>query len=125
MYAVIRTGGKQYRVSEGDEILVEKLDAKEGEVIKFEDVVAVRDDSGVKTGSEAKAFYVEAEVVRIEKGEKIIVFKYRPKKRYRRKTGHRQIYTRVKILKIASLDKEEKKSSKKENSKELEKTESK
>jgi large subunit ribosomal protein L21 len=119
MYAVIRTGGKQYRVNEGDEILVEKLVAKEGEVVRFDDVVAVRDDSGVKTGDEARAFYVEAEVLGFEKGEKIIVFKYRPKKRYRRKTGHRQNYTRIKILKIASLEEGRKKRSAKEKKEEL------
>lgn len=100
MYAVIKTGGKQYRVREGDEILVEKLDADAGQTIKIEDVLLVKDDAGVHLGKDLKGSYVEAEVIGNEKGEKIIVFKYRPKKRYRRKTGHRQNYTRIRILKI-------------------------
>lgn len=100
MYAVIKTGGKQYRVREGDEILVEKLSADAGQKVRIEDVLMVKDDSGVYLGKDLKGAYVEAEVLGIEKGEKIIVFKYRAKKRYRRKTGHRQNYTRIKILKI-------------------------
>lgn len=100
MYAIIKTGGKQYRVSEGDEILVEKLNEETGKTIKIENVLLVKDDDGIHLGDELKNAYVEAQVLGLEKGEKIIVFKYRPKKRYRRKTGHRQQYTRLKITKI-------------------------
>jgi len=100
MYAIIKTGGKQYRVSEGDEILVEKLNEDIGKTVKIENVLLIKDDSGVHLGDELKNAYVEAEVLGLEKGEKIIVFKYRAKKRYRRKTGHRQQYTRLKITKI-------------------------
>lgn len=102
MYAIIKTGGKQYRVSEGDEILVEKLNEETGKTIKIENVLLVKDDDGIHLGDELKNAYVEAQVLGLEKGEKIIVFKYRPKKRYRRKTGHRQQYTRLKITKIVS-----------------------
>jgi len=102
MYAVIVTGGKQYRVREGDEILVEKLNEEAGKTIKIENVLLIKDDKGIHLGDELKNAYVEAQVLGLEKGEKIIVFKYRPKKRYRRKTGHRQQYTRLKITKIVS-----------------------
>lgn len=101
MYAVIRVGGKQYKVSEGEEILIEKIADQEEGKLKFEDVLIVKDDNGIHLGEELARAYVEAEIVDIDKGPKVIVFKYRPKKRYRRKTGHRQKYLRVKITKIA------------------------
>jgi large subunit ribosomal protein L21 len=100
MYAIIKTGGKQYRVHEGAEILVEKLSEDIGKNIKITEVLLLKDDKGIHLGDELKGAYVEAEVLGVEKGEKIIVFKYRPKKRYRRKTGHRQQYTRLRITKI-------------------------
>ena len=102
MYAVIETGGKQYRVSEGDVIDIEKLPAAEGEEVTFDRVVLGKDDDGVKVGnpylSESK---VTAKVLRLGKGKKIVVFKYKPKKNYRRKKGHRQPFSRVRIESIS------------------------
>lgn len=101
MYAVIETGGKQYRVKEGDIIYVEKLDFVANDSCEFTNVLAIYDESGSKFGSpyvhNAK---VTGSVVAQVKGKKIIVFKYKPKKDYRRKNGHRQPYTKVKIEKI-------------------------
>lgn len=100
MYAVIKTGGKQYRVKEGDELLIEKIEGNAGQKVKIEEVLMVKDENGVHLGKELEGAYVEAEILGMEKGEKIIVFKYRAKKRYRRKTGHRQQYTKIRIEKI-------------------------
>jgi large subunit ribosomal protein L21 len=101
MYAVIVTGGKQYRVSVGDEIFVEKLTGEAGDAIKFEQVLAVSDDAGLKTGTpEITGAVVDGEIVKQGKQKKIIVFKYNAKKGYRNKNGHRQPYTRVRITKI-------------------------
>ncbi len=101
MYAVIATGGKQYRVSVGDEIFVEKLEGEAGEVIKFDQVLAVSDDNGMKTGSPyLDGAVVDGEIVKQGKQKKIIVFKMKAKKGYRRKQGHRQPYTRIRIDKI-------------------------
>lgn len=100
MYAVIRTGGKQYRVTTGDEIVVEKIDGEPGTKITFDNVLLIKDKDGVLTGEAVEKAKVYGEIVEQLKGEKIIVFKYRPKKRYRRKTGHRQQYTRVRITRI-------------------------
>jgi len=101
MYAVIATGGKQYRVSVGDEIFIEKLAGEAGDEIKFDQVLAVSDDSGLKTGSpEITGAVVDGEIVKQGKQKKIIVFKYNAKKGYRNKNGHRQPYTRVRITKI-------------------------
>ena len=100
MYAIIATGGKQYRVSEGDEIFVEKLDAQNDSVVSF-DALLVGEGEDVKVGTPVVAgVKVEGTVVGQVKGEKIIVFKYKSKKNYRRKQGHRQPYTKVKITKI-------------------------
>ncbi len=96
MYAVIATGGKQYRVSVGDEIFVEKLDGDAGQAVTFDQVLAVFDD-GFKAGAGA---VVEGEIVKQGKQGKIVIFKYKAKKGYRRKNGHRQPYTRVRINKI-------------------------
>ncbi|MBP7401133.1 MAG: 50S ribosomal protein L21 [Clostridia bacterium] len=96
MYAVIATGGKQYRVSVGDEIFVEKLDGDAGQAVTFDQVLAVFDD-GFKAGASA---VVEGEIVKQGKQGKIVIFKYKAKKGYRRKNGHRQPYTRVRINKI-------------------------
>ncbi|MBX7213470.1 MAG: 50S ribosomal protein L21 [Thermoflexales bacterium] len=97
MYAIAQVGGRQYRVSPGDEILVEKLDQPAGSEIKLP-VLLVSDDAGVRIGAPHVAGAdVTAKVMRDEKGEKLIVFKYHPKKRYRLKKGHRQTYTRLKI----------------------------
>ncbi len=100
MYAIIRTGGKQYNVSIGDEVLVEKLNAEVGEEVSFE-VLMLADDSGIKIGTPVvEGVSAKAEVVEHGKGKKVIVFKYKPKKNYRKKQGHRQPYTMVKIKAI-------------------------
>lgn len=96
MYAIIETGGKQYKVQEGDELFIEKLSAEEGETVTFP-VLAVSKGEGLLTDVEAK---VSAKVQKHGKGRKIVVFKYKPKKNYRRKQGHRQPYTKVVIEKI-------------------------
>ena len=101
MYAVIKTGGKQYVVREGDVLRVEKLDAEEGANITFDEVLAVGHDDGLKVGTPVvEGAKVEAKVLKHGKGKKIIVFKYKPKKNYRKKQGHRQPYTEVQISKI-------------------------
>lgn len=100
MYAIIATGGKQYKVAVGDEIFVEKLNAEEGSEIVFDRVLAYSDDEGMKFGDALEGLSVKGEVVKQGKGKKIIVFKMKPKKGYRRKQGHRQPYTRVSIKSI-------------------------
>jgi len=101
MYAIIETGGKQYKVQEGDVLYVEKLDAGEGETVKFDRVLAVSKDSGLVVGAPlVSGASVSAKVEKQGKGRKIIVFKYKAKKNYRRKQGHRQPYTKVVIEKI-------------------------
>ncbi len=99
MYAVIVTGGKQYRVSEGDIIRVEKLAGEAGEKVTFDQVLAVSND-GLKVGDDVKGATVEAEVVRQGRARKVIVYKYKPKSGYHKKNGHRQYFTAVKITKI-------------------------
>lgn len=100
MSAVIKTGGKQYRVSEGDQIKVEKLDKEQGETVEF-DRVLLLDDDRTEVGHPFLAdVTVKGEVLEQGKGEKIIVFKYKPKERYKKKKGHRQPYTKVEIKKI-------------------------
>ncbi len=101
MYAIIKTGGKQYMVNEGDELVVEKLDVESGAKVVFDEVLAVGDNGELKVGSPVVAgAKVEATVVANGKSKKVIVFKYKPKKDYRKKQGHRQPFTRVKIEKI-------------------------
>jgi large subunit ribosomal protein L21 len=98
MYAVIATGGKQYRVSVGDEIFIEKLAGEAGDAVKFTEVLMVSDDNGTQVGAPTlDGAAVEAEIVKQGKQKKIIVFKYKAKKGFRRKKGHRQPYTRVRI----------------------------
>jgi len=99
MYAVIKTGGKQYKVAVGDEIFVEKLAGEAGETVTFDEVLAVGNDDGIATGSDVKAT-VTGEIVKQGKNKKITVLKYKAKKGYRRKNGHRQPYTRVRISAI-------------------------
>ena len=100
MYAIIATGGKQYRVSEGDVIYIEKIDAQVDSTVSF-DVLLVGNDGDVKIGTPVvEGVKVEGKVVGQVRGEKINVFKYKSKKNYRRKQGHRQPYTKVEITKI-------------------------
>lgn len=102
MYAIIKTGGKQYRVQEGDEFKVEKLEAEVGSKVVFDEVVAVGGDKLI-VGSPLVADYsVEAEVLEQGKNDKVIIYKYKAKKDYRRKNGHRQPYTLVKVTGIVS-----------------------
>jgi len=102
MYAVIRTGGKQYRVAEGDRIQIEKLEASVGDTVNFEEVLLVDDGSATQVGTPLlNGATVSGEVVAQGKGEKIIVFKYKPRKGYRRRTGHRQQLTDVNITGIS------------------------
>ena len=102
MTAIIETGGKQYRVSEGDVIFVEKLPAEESEVVKFDKVLAVIDGDTQTFGSPViDGAAVTGTVIKNGKSKKIIVYKMHPKKNYRRKQGHRQPYTKVEITKIS------------------------
>lgn len=101
MYAVIETGGKQYRVQEGDTIFIEKLGVDDGEAVTFDKVVALSNDSGFVAGAPyVEGAKVSAKVVKNGKEKKVIVFKYKAKKNYRNKKGHRQPYTKVQIEKI-------------------------
>ncbi len=100
MYAIIATGGKQYKVSEGDVLQVEKLGAAAGETVTF-DVLAVNNDTELKIGTPiVEGASVTASVVKEGKAKKVIVYKYKPKTGYHKKNGHRQLYTQVKIEKI-------------------------
>ena len=97
MYAIFVTGGKQYKVTEGDEIFIEKLDVEAGQSVKFDNVIFTSD--GETTNVSPKAV-IDATVVKSGRSKKIIVYKYKPKKGYHKKQGHRQAYTKVKIDKI-------------------------
>ncbi|MBR6402599.1 MAG: 50S ribosomal protein L21 [Eubacterium sp.] len=97
MYAVIATGGKQYKVEEGDVIRVEKLGAEDGAAVTFDNVIAVVDDNGVICGEKASKATVKATVVKTAKARKVTVYKYKPKTGYHKKNGHRQPFTEVKI----------------------------
>ena len=101
MYAIIESCGKQYKVAEGDVVFFEKLDAEEGKKVTFDKVVLVSNDGKVQIGNPyVKGMKVEGKVVSHGKAKKIIVFKYKAKKNYRRKQGHRQPYTKVEITGI-------------------------
>ena len=100
MYAIIVTGGKQYKVSEGDVIFIEKLDAQEGDTVKFDKVLAIGGDKTVIGTPVVEGASVDAKVVANGKGKKVIVFKYKPKKGEKSKQGHRQPFTKVQIEKI-------------------------
>ena len=101
MYAIIETGGKQYKVNEGDIVFIEKLDANEGDTVTFDCVKAVSAGSEFKVGAPTvDGAAVTAKVVANGKGKKIYVMKYKAKKNEKKKIGHRQPYTKVQILSI-------------------------
>lgn len=101
MYAIIETGGKQYKVQEGDVIRVEKLNVAAGETVTFDKVLAVSKDDDLTVGSPlVDGANVTASVVEEGKGKKIIVYKYKPKKTYHKKQGHRQPFTKLTITSI-------------------------
>ena len=98
MYAIIETGGKQYRVSAGDQVFVEKLNVNENDTVEFDKVIAVSGDDGMKVGAPyVEGASVTASVVKNGKGKKITVLRYKSKKNEKRKLGHRQPYTKVQI----------------------------
>lgn len=103
MYAVIETGGKQYRVQEGDVITIEKLKVSAGDDVTFDKVLLLNDGEKVQVGTPTiEAAKVYGSVVENGKGEKVIIFKYKSKKDYRKKQGHRQPYTMVKIESLSA-----------------------
>lgn len=100
MYAIVKTGGKQYKVSEGDVLFVEKLNANEGDVVTLEEVLAVNNGE-LKLGTPVvEGATVQAKVLEQGKAKKVTVFKYKAKKDYRKKTGHRQLFTKLVVEKI-------------------------
>lgn len=101
MYAIIENGGKQYKVEEGSVVKLEKLNANVGDKLEF-NVLLVSNDGEVKVGADAAGFKVLGEVLEQDKFKKIIVFKYKAKKNERKKQGHRQPFTAVKIESIAA-----------------------
>lgn len=106
MYAIIESCGKQYKVAQGDVVFFEKLDAEEGKKVTFDKVILVSEDGKVQIGNPyVKGVKVEGKVVSHGKAKKIIVFKMKPKKNYRRKQGHRQPYTKVEITGIKTAAK--------------------
>ena len=106
MYAIIESCGKQYKVAEGDVVFFEKLDAEEGKKVTFDKVILVSEEGKVQVGNPyVKGIKVEGKVVSHGKGKKIIVFKMKAKKNYRRKQGHRQPYTKVEITSIKTAAK--------------------
>ena len=100
MYAVIETGGKQYRVKEGDVIVVEKLKVEVGDKVEFDKVLCLGDGDQVAIGQPFLDSIVTGQVVEAGKGEKVIIFKYKSKKDYRKKQGHRQPFSKVEILSL-------------------------
>ena len=109
MYAIIETGGKQYKVQNGDQLRVEKLEAEAGSTVVFDKVLAAGEGSDIKVGTPyLEGLTVEGTVVESGKGDKVIIFKYKAKKDYRKKQGHRQPYTLVEITAIGGEAAEEK-----------------
>ena len=101
MYAIIETGGKQYKVAAGDVVFIEKLDVEAESEVVFDKVIAVGSDDGIKVGAPyVKGAAVTAKVLKNGKGKKIYVMTYKPKKNEKRKLGHRQPYTKVEIAAI-------------------------
>ncbi|MGX8773669.1 MAG: 50S ribosomal protein L21 [Bacillota bacterium] len=110
MYAIIETGGKQYKVQNGDLVKVEKLNAEAGSTVVFDKVLAAGEGSDIKVGTPyLDGLTVEGTVVESGKGDKVIIFKYKAKKDYRKKQGHRQPYTMVEITSVAGVKAEPKK----------------
>ena len=99
MYAIIATGGKQYKVAEGDVINVEKIEAEVNDTVTFDDVLAIS-DSSFKAGDDCANSTVSATVLEQGRGKKVLVYKYKRKTGYHNKNGHRQAFTQVKIEKI-------------------------
>ena len=125
MYAIIEACGKQYKVAEGDVIFFEKLDVEEGKKVKFDNVILVSNEENVQVGNPyVKGAKVEGKVISHGKAKKIIVFKYKAKKNYRRKQGHRQPFTKVEITSI-KLAAEKKETAAKTTAKKAEKVEEK
>jgi len=105
MYAIIETGGKQYRVKNGDQIVVEKLNVADGEKVVFDKVLVVGEGADVKVGAPyVEGTTVEGKAIETGKGKKVIIFKYKAKKDYRKKQGHRQPYTLVEITAIGDIE---------------------
>ena len=122
MYAIIESCGRQYKVTEGDVVFFEKLDAEEGKKVTFDNVVMVSEEGKVQIGNPyVKGVKVEGKVISHGKGKKIIVFKMKAKKNYRRKQGHRQPYTKVEITSIKTATKKAETTKKEEPAKEASK----
>ena len=103
MLAIIRTGGKQYKVKKGDKIKVEKLSGEEGQEVSFDDVLFLGDEKSVKIGEPViKSAKVTGKILKTAKGEKVVGIKHKPKKRYRVKFGHRQTMTEVEITNVTN-----------------------
>ncbi len=101
MYAIIETGGKQYRVQEGDSLFIEKVNGEEGDAVEFDKILTVSKDGKLSVGAPyVEGAKVSGTVVNQGKARKVIVFKFKSKKDYRKKQGHRQPYTKVKIENI-------------------------
>ena len=101
MYAIIDNGNKQYKVAVGDVVRLEKINAEVGATVEF-NVLLVSDENGIKVGEDAKGFKVVGEVLVQDKAKKVIIYKYKAKKNERKKQGHRQPFTAVKILEIVA-----------------------
>ena len=117
MYAIVKTGGKQYRVSAGDKLNVEKLDANVGDKVELETLLVVDGDTVIADPEKAKAVKVVAVVLEQFKGDKVIVLKFKKRKNYKRKNGHRQLLTRIQIESVGSEKAKIEKPAKKEESK--------
>ena len=100
MIAIIKTGGKQYLVKPGDKLKIEKLEEKEGATVSFNEVLLIEKDAKVEVGTPFLKAEVTAKVLSHGKGDKVVIFKYKPKKRESRKVGHRQPYTEIEITGI-------------------------
>ncbi len=101
MYAVLRTGGKQYRVAAGDTIKVEKLEGKAGDAVELKDVLLLAEGENVLLGRPLiEGALIKAEILEQDRARKVVIFKYRRRRRYRRKTGHRQPFTALRVVDI-------------------------